>query len=136
MKKGEKKQKQQWPFVRWSETGKKWLVDARTREGGSRKFFATRELADGYARECRQRRREDGVKIFGSIDLAEFGWTVQDAIRFALRHLRQQKNSALIQSAMDEMISLRANSGRSHRYRLDLRVRLGRFAEAFPRRTV
>lgn len=76
------------------------------------------------------------MKIFGSVDLAEFGWTVQDAIKFALKYLRQQKNSALIQSAMDEMISLRAHSGRSHRYRLDLRVRLSRFADSFPRRTV
>lgn len=134
--KAPKEKKQKWPYVRWSERENAWLVDARTKDGGTRKFFEERACADAYARECRRQREEEGTGVFHNAELRKHGWGVQDAIKFALEHLRKQEKSEALPAAIDELIQLRASAGRSARYQRDLRLRLDRFAAAFPKRTV
>lgn len=131
-----KQKKQKWPYVRWSARESAWLVDTRTKEGGSRKFFEDRACADAFARESRRQREEEGTGIFQNAELRKYGWTVRDAIYFALKHLRKEEKSISITLAIGELITVRASAGRSDRYQRDLRLRLDRFAEAFPQKTI
>jgi integrase len=134
--KSPKKKIQHWPYVRWSEADGNWLVDARTKNGGRRKHFSSRDEADRYASQCRLQREEYGTRVVRNVELEAYGWTVQDAIAFALQYLKKQSESILIPKAIDEMVNLRESCGRSKRYQQDLRARLGRFEAAFPGRTV
>ena len=45
--------KQTWPYIRFSERENSWMVDARTKDGGSRKFFGTKVEAQTYAQQGR-----------------------------------------------------------------------------------
>src|SRR5262245_39475952 len=90
-----KQQKQLWPYVKWSERDG-WVVDARTKEGGHRKYFAKKAHAETYAQDCRAKRDGQGTALFGNAELAEFGKTPQDAIAFYLAYLRQQKTSVKV----------------------------------------
>ena len=38
-----------WPFIRWIESRQRWQVDARTKNGGQRRFFETKDEAEGWA---------------------------------------------------------------------------------------
>jgi len=127
---------QQWPYIRFSKPEKAWLVDARTKEGGSRKFFAKKGYAETYAQQCRVQREGHGTGGFGNAELAEFGKTVHDATAFYLAHLRQQKQSVPLGEAITELVELRRRSGKSPRYCHDLELRLGRFKRDFPAATV
>ncbi|MEP6668767.1 MAG: tyrosine-type recombinase/integrase [Chthoniobacter sp.] len=135
-KNAEKEKPQQWPYVRWLEREESWMVDARTKDGGARKYFKSRDAADTYARNCRLHRGENGTRVFGDVELKKFGWSVQRAIEFALEHLRREEKSVAIEAAIDELIQVRAGAGRSDRYQNDLRLRLDRFAAVFPKRSV
>lgn len=127
---------QEWPFIRWSEKESSWLVDARTKDGGSRKFFAKKSHAETYAQQCRAHRESHGTSAFGNAELAGFGKTVQDAISFYLAHLRQTAQSVPIAAAIGELVELRRTAGNSARYCHDLELRLGRFNLAHPGRTI
>ena len=125
-----------WPFVRFSEKENAWLVDARTKEGGSRRFFPSRQLAETFAAQCRAQKQISGSSAFANAELSAFGWTIQRAIDFALGHLRAQAKSIGVLAAMELLIAGRKSAGRSERYCRDLRLRLSRFATAFPTATV
>jgi len=137
-KTNDKQKKLEWPFVkRWDQWGKEsWCVDARTKQGGSRKFFKTKGEAETYAAQCRITRTNQGTAAFANPELASFGKSVQWAIEFALEHLRAVKRSVSVSDAMEELISAREATGRSARYCRDLRLRLSRFQAAFPSATI
>ena len=69
------------------------LVDARTKDGGSRRFFPSRQLEEAFAVQCRAQREISGSSAFANAELASFGWTIQRAIDFILAHLRAQAKS-------------------------------------------
>ncbi len=112
------------------------MVDARTKDGGSRKFFGTKTEAQTYAQQCRTQRTNDGTASFGNRHLARYGWSIQRAIDFALAHLRTQEESVAVSDAIEQLINSRKAAGRSDRYCRDLRLRLGRFAKDFDKATV
>jgi integrase len=133
-----RKENLEWPFVKkWDKWGQEsWCVDARTKEGGSRKFFKTKGEADTFAAQCRIMRGNQGIAAFGNAELAKFGKSVQWAIDFALAHLRAMEKSIGVEAAMNELIAARKGAGRGERYCNDLRLRLTRFAAAFSTATV
>jgi integrase len=131
-----RKAKQEWPYIRFSQRENAWKVDARTKDGGSRKFFATKTEAETFAQQCRIQRKNSGTTSFGNNELAEYGWSVHKAIDFALAHLRAQKKSVGVAVAVDQLINSRKAAKRSARYCNDLRLRLGRFAKDFGTETV
>jgi len=127
---------QRWPFIRFSEKENAWMVDARTKDGGSRRFFETRGKAETFASQCRTKKENSGTAAFANTELAKFGWTIQRAIDFALAHLRAQAKSIGVAAAMEELITARKSAGRSERYCRDLRLRLTPFSGAFKDATV
>jgi integrase len=122
----------QWPFIRYAEKEQKWMVDSRTKDGGSRRFFGTKIEAQTFAQQCRVARENSGTSIFGNADLARYGKTVGDAIAFYLAYLRRQEKSVTVNEAVASyMEHAEKNKGLSSRYAADLRVRLAKFAQAF-----
>ena len=60
--------------------------------------------------------------------LLPWGKTIEDALHFYLAHLEKTKTSAPLQKAIDELIKVRREGGRSDVYCYDLKLRLGRFS--------
>lgn len=126
----------QWPYIKFSERESAWMVDARTKDGGSRKFFKIKAGAETFAQQCRVTRGNGGTAAFGNAELAKYGKSVQQAIDFYLDHLRRQERSVSVLDAMEQLIRSRKSAGRSERYCRDLRLRLSRFARDFEKATV
>jgi integrase len=127
--------KQRWPFIRkrvYPNGAIGWLVDSRTKTGGVKKVLPTIAEAETYAQQCRVERDNNGIAAFANTELAAFGKSVHDAIAFYLEHLRKQAKSVPVEQAINELIESRKRSGKSLRYCHDLRLRLGRFQQAFP----
>src|SRR4029077_9559281 len=97
-----KSKKQEWPYIRFSEPENSWMVDARTKNGRSRKFFGTKIEAQTYAQQCRTQKTNAGTASFGNSELARHGWSIQRAIDFALDHLRAQEKSVGVDEAMEQ----------------------------------
>jgi len=107
------------------------MVDARIGGRGPRRFFPNHRAAEAWAQIQRSRRKTDGTRSFDDRELSDYGWNVQDAIRFALEHLRKNKSSATVEAAMQALIEAKRAAGRSARYCHDLSLRLGRLCAAF-----
>jgi len=119
---------QEWPYIRFSETENAWKVDARTKHGGTRRFFRTRVEAETFAQQCRVQKQNSGTSTFGNAELAKFGKTVHHAIEFYLLHLRAQAHSISAEQAVTELLSARRAAGRDEQYCRDMGLRLNRFA--------
>ncbi len=128
--------KPEWPYVTFSEPENAWKVDARTKQGGSRKFFKTKTEAETFAAQCRTTRGNQGVSAFGNVELGKYGKTVQWAVEFALEHLRAMERSVGVADAMEALIGARRAAGRTETYCYELRRRLSRFQKGFPDATV
>lgn len=126
----------EWPFIRFSKPENAWKVDARTKHGGSRKFFPTKVAAESFAQQCRIAKGNDGSSAFGNVELAKFGKTVQQAVEFYLVHLRRQERSISIKDAVSELVALKRAGGKSNRYCGDLTLRLGRLSATCGERAV
>ena len=107
------------------------MVDARIAGKGERRFFASKHEAEGWAQVQRVRRKNQGGESFEDRDLASFGWSVKDAIKFALAHLRRQSASVSIESAVDKLLEAKRAAGRTKRYCSEVGMHLGRLARAF-----
>jgi integrase len=125
-----------WPYVRFSKRDNSWLVDTRTKDGGKRLFFRTKEDAETCATQARVERGNLGTSAFGNAELAQYGKTVQDAISFYVAHLRRQEKSISVTDAVTELVRLKQRAGKSERYCHDLELRLGRFAKSYGERSV
>jgi len=101
------------------------MVDARTADGGERKFFPTKMEAEGFAQAQRIRRTNEGGNAFDDRELARYGWTVAKAIRFALEHLRRESSSVPVDEAICRLIE----SKRSSRNNLIQQLPFTRFSE-------
>jgi hypothetical protein len=98
---------------------------------GERKFFDTLNEAEGWQQIQRVRRENEGGRSFDDRELAAYGLTISDAIKFTLDHYRKQTASVPLESAMNGLIEAKKGAGRSERYCNDLRLRLGRLCAAF-----
>lgn len=135
-KRQNKSSAQQWPYIRFSEAENSWKVDARTKDGGSRRFFPTRVEAESFAQQCRVQKTNNGTSAFGNAELAKYGKTVQHAIDHYLTYLRAQERSISVEQAIAELIAARRSAGRNERYCKDLSWRLGRFKTDYAKATV
>jgi hypothetical protein len=89
--------KNNWPLITATMNHRKkvWRVDARFtpvrgKRRGERKFFNSKEEAKDYADRTRALMKKEGMAAFYNSELEAFGYTVQDALRFALEHLRKR----------------------------------------------
>ena len=133
-----RREKQRWPFVNkrvYLNGTVAWQVDARTKTGGERKAFGTRQEAETFADQCRTRRTNEGVAAFGNEELARYGKSVQDAISFYLEHLRTQEQTIPLDTAIAELVESRRAGGKSSEYCYGLKLRLGRFGRDFTGRS-
>ncbi len=135
-KRQNKSRLKEWPYIRFAERENKWMVDARTKDGGSRKFYSTKAEAETFAQQCRTQKENSGTSAFGNAELAKFGKTIQDAIQFYIAHLRTQERSISVEQAITELLSSRRSAGRSERYCEDIAQRLARFARKYKSATV
>ena len=130
-----KRKGDKWPFIRWAEKEQAWRVDARTKDGGQRRFFETQELAGTWAEQQRIKRKNEGNSAFDDTELRAYGWTVQQAIKFAVAHLKQQSSSKPVSEAVAALLDFKRE--RVGQIRLsDIQNRLARFAEACEEKTV
>ena len=60
------------------------MADARIGGRGERRFFFTKRAAETWAQIQRVKRENDGTRAFDDRELAKFGLTVADAIKFTL----------------------------------------------------
>ena len=79
-----------WPFIRWIESRQRWQVDARTKDGGERRFFEKKAEAEGWASSQQIKRSNEGNRAFDNRELAVYGLNVSNAIKFTLDHYRRQ----------------------------------------------
>ena len=108
------------------------MVDSRTKDGGSRRFFATKTIAQSFAQECRIARHNSGTSIFGNVELARYGKTISDAIAFYLAHLRRQESSVTVNHAIAMLREYNSkNKELSKRSTKNSRVALAQFSATF-----
>ena len=125
--------KKKWPHIKRVENHGtiRFMVDARFEGQGERKFFPTKEQAEGFAQVCRLRRHSEGVSGFAEKELKSFGWSVTDAIKFSLTHLRRQSASISVTKAVENLAEFKEKNSRVGTTRLnDIKNRLKKFTEA------
>src|SRR4030095_1583041 len=126
----------------------KFVLDLRAFKKG-RKFFKTR--AEAEAEALRQRtllerhsreavglsQREMSDFIHARKKLAEYGETINDAVKFRVDHLdRVRRHAITVAQLTNEVIEAKRRDGRSRVYLRDLRYRLARFVQDFKDRTI
>jgi len=99
-------------------------------------LYDTQEQALEAARVASEQKKEFGTASYRNDELATFGWTIADAIKFALEHLRAKTASCPIADAIAALLTLRAQEGCSPRYLEPLQYELARFAKAFDGKTM
>ena len=130
------KSNDKWPFIRWAEKEQSWKVDARTKDGGQRRFFTNKDEATGWAEQQRVRRQNEGNRAFDDRDLAVHGLTVADAIKFTLDHYRRQKTSAPVDEVVRQLIESKKAFGRAESYLYLLTLNLRKVSEHFDGRMI
>jgi integrase len=126
----------------------KFVLDLRAFKKG-RKFFKTR--AEAKAEALRQRtllerhsreavglsQREMSDFIHARKKLAEYGETINDAVKFRVDHLdRVRRHGITVAQLTNEVIEAKRRDGRSRVYLRDLRYRLARFVQDFKDRSI
>jgi integrase len=126
----------------------KFLVDLRA-FGGGRKFFKTR--AEAEAEASRQRntllnhvreavalsQREMSDFIMAKKTLAQYGETINDAVKFRADHLeRVRRHGITVAQLADEVVEVKRKDGLSLDYISDLQLRLRRFCRDFGERAI
>jgi integrase len=119
-----------WPQVRWIPSRNAYQVDLRTGEKGvgRREFYPTKEKALAAAIRAAELRKAEGHKAIRSDELAKYGKTVNDAVRFYLAHLRSAEASNSVADTIAALLMERAD--RRPSYLVCLKIELRRF-EAF-----
>jgi integrase len=126
----------------------KFVLDLRA-FGKGRKFFKTR--AEANAERLRQitllerhsreaiglSQREMSDFITARKKLAEYGETINDAVRFRVDHLeRVRRHGITVAQLADEVVEAKRRDGRSEVYLRDLRYRLNKFVQDFGHRPI
>jgi integrase len=126
----------------------KFILDLRG-FGKGRMFFATRAEADA---ECTRQKtlperhsrdaiglsqREMSDFITARKTLAEYGETINDAVRFRVDHLeRVRRHGITVAQLANEVVEAKRIDGRSKVYLRDLRYRLNKFVQDFEHRPI
>lgn len=74
----------------------------------------------------------EGSSAFDDRELAKHGWTIQQAIRFAVEHLRKQEGSVTVAEAVTALVAQKKAEGKTERYQNDIENRLDRLSEVMP----
>ncbi len=129
--------KQSWPKIRATKNHGKtaFMVDSRIAGKGERKFFPNKTEAETWAQLQRVRRENEGGNAFDDRQLARFGWTIHDAVRFALDHLERQEASKPVAEAVAALQNFKRSRVAADRL-ADISNRLRRFTEACGGKTV
>jgi integrase len=126
----------------------KRMVRCKVAGKWARRFFKNEREAKTYVDLRRIELRnhgEEGIMFPAELrvmaqrakdQLEPFGKTIDDALDFYIKHLAADSRSIPVRQAVDELIANRRHAGLSKLYCGDLQFRLGRFAKAFPERTV
>jgi integrase len=125
------------PNLKWQATGpliagKRW-----------RRFFSNKSEADVFLEVKRTEHENFGARGIampenlrvmaqeGAEALAPYGKSIRDAVEFYLPHVRAQTRSVSVSELVAELLSAKAQDGKSVRYLEDLRSRLGQFVREF-----
>jgi len=76
-----------------------------------------------------------GQAIEGARKLEPYGATVAEAVEHYVAFLESRRGGVPLTQVVKELTAARTTEGASARYVQDLRLRLGRFTEAFPKKT-
>jgi integrase len=130
--------KKTWPKTKKTTNHGKpsFLVDARIAGKGERRFFSTRAEADTWAQLQRVRRQNQGGAAFDDSELAKFGLTIADAIRFTLEHHRRLNDSVTVPAALEQLVAAKKAAGMSSDYCRDIASRIGKLAAVTTDRTL
>jgi len=139
--------RQTWPYITkrvYPSGGTGWIVDARTKDGGERRTFGTKDEADTFAQQQKAKRGNEGASAFAlaatdRVDaekalevLRPHGRTLREAAEFFVKHLRIVQSPKTVSELVSELVENKARDGASARYLKDLRTRLKIFAASFP----
>ena len=127
---------ERWPFIRWIESRQRWQVDARTKHGGKRCFFETKDEAEGWASTQRVRRKNQGDDAFDERELSVYGLSVADAVRFTLEHYRRRAASAPVDEVVRQLLESKRAAGRSEPYLYVVSLNLAKFVDHFAGRMI
>jgi integrase len=123
-------------------------VDARTKSGGERKEFDTRQEAETFAQQQRVKRQNEGSDAFAMnpaerIDaenalklLRPLGRSLMEAVLFYQNHLPATEGGKSVADVVAALLGAKEKDGASDRYLKDIRTRLGHFAESFPEKLI
>jgi hypothetical protein len=105
------------------------MVDARTKDGGSRKFFGTKIEAQTYARQCRTKKSILARRLSPTGSSLDTAGAFIGQLILLLNICEFMKSPSPLTKQWNSS-STRKAAGHSDRYYRDLRLRLGRFASA------
>jgi hypothetical protein len=134
-----------WPSVRKGLNGSRqprWIVDLRPH--GDRKYFSSKDEADGEAQAQRIRLQNEGLEGFeftleqrldakiAMAVLAGSGLSLTEAAKIAVEFHGIQTSGISLNHAVTEL--LKTKGKKSERYKKDLRLKLEKFSKDFPDR--
>ena len=147
-RKSTKRWKEKWPLIRKrrNPSGRiSFMVDPGLRNGKRpRKFFKTKGEADTYAEQLQVARKNEGDAAFAlpqklridALDaqkqLAAVGATLNDAVRFFLKHAAPRGGKKLLADAIAELLESKKRAGRKESYTRTLGFVLKAFSREFP----
>jgi integrase len=126
----------------------KFVVRSNVTGKWERRFFRTKAEAETYAAQKEIELLNQGSEAMAfptelrvmaqraARQLAQYKKTISDAVDFYVRHLDATTRSVPLAVATRELIENRRAAGASARYYKDLRLRLTRFCNDFPGRTL
>jgi len=127
-------------FYRWRVS---WIESGRKQEKGFKLKADAEEWAGDKEKELLNfglgaslSAEERSAVLDTRADLAAAGMTIREAVAVALELRRKELRSITVAELVGRVISDRERAGRSGRYLLDLRSRLGRFKKDFGPRSV
>jgi integrase len=147
-RKSAKRWKEKWPLIRKrrNPSGRiSFMVDPGMRNGERpRKFFKTKGEAETYAELLKVARKNEGDAAFDlpqklridALDaqkqLAAVGATLNDAVRFFLKHAAPRGGKKLLADAIAELLESKKRAGRKESYTSTLGFVLKAFSREFP----
>jgi hypothetical protein len=143
--------KKSWPLLRWrkTKTGRTAMVDCGMINGKRVRFFyKTMEEAETKAALIRVKRQNEGQSLFtmsandrtdAELSLAllrPHGVSLRQATEFYLNNIDIIQCTKTVPQVIEELLAVKEQDGRAHRYLRDLKARLQFFSKAFADRPI
>jgi integrase len=130
--------RREWPKIKPAINHGKpvYVVDARIAGKGERRFFPTRQEAEGWALAQRVQRKNQGDSAFDNSELAVFGLSVADAVKFTLDYYRRRAASAPVDEVVRQLLESKRAAGRSPAYLSVVRLNLAKVVDHFDGRMI